>query len=143
MDALKISMSGLDVEWQRLQVIAENLANINTTRTADGGAYQAKRLVSGPSADFQSVLMSSVARSEMPQGLGVQVMGLEATTTGERRVHEPNHPHADAEGFVSYPKIDHAGEMAMMIKTSRVYEANLTAISIAQQMYNRALDMGK
>jgi flagellar basal-body rod protein FlgC len=60
-----------------------------------------------------------------------------------RRVHEPGHPHADTDGFVSYPAVDHAGEMTLMIKTSRSYEANLTAMNIAHQMYNRALELGR
>lgn len=148
MDALKISMSGLDVEWQRLQVIAENLANVNTSRTADGGTYRARRLVSGPRADFQTLLLASTARANGAEGmssagLGVQVLGVETASSGVRKVHEPDHPHADADGFVTYPEIDHAREMSEMIKASRVYEANLTAISIAQQMYTRAIDMGK
>jgi flagellar basal-body rod protein FlgC len=74
---------------------------------------------------------------------GVQVMGMEPNGSGFRRVHEPKHPHADAEGFVSYPDIDHAGEMTLMIKTSRAYEANLTAMNIAHQMYARALELGR
>lgn len=134
MDALEISRTGLDVEWQRLQVIAQNLANMNTTRDAGGGAYRSQRLVSGPQADFSAIVRGA------PKGVAVQ--GLVTTGTPGRRVHEPDHPHADAEGFVTYPGIDHAGEMTLMIKTSRAYEANLTAFSIAQQMYARALDLG-
>lgn len=139
MNAMEISRTGLDVEWQRLQVIAQNLANMNTTRTASGEPYRAMRLLSGPRGDFAAAL----AQGGRAPGLGVEVLGLEATPSGFRRVHEPNHPHADAEGFVSYPAIDHAGEMTLMIKTSRAYEANLTAMSIAHQMYMRALELGR
>ncbi|WP_447726065.1 flagellar basal body rod protein FlgC [Sphingomonas koreensis] len=134
MDALEISRTGLDVEWQRLQVIAQNLANINTTRDAAGGAYRPQRLLSGPQAEFASIIRGA------PKGVAVQ--GMAAAGTAGRRVHEPDHPHADADGFVTYPGIDHAGEMTLLIKTSRAYEANLTAFSIAQQMYARALDLG-
>lgn len=134
MDAMEISRTGLDVEWQRLQVIAQNLANMNSSQEAGGPAYRAQRLVSGPKADFARILDGS------PQGVAVKAMA--GSNTPARRVHEPGHPHADAEGYVTYPGIDHAGEMTLLIKTSRAYEANLTAFSIAQQMYSRALDLG-
>ena len=139
MEALKISMSGLDVEWQRLQVIAENLANINSTRNQLGETYQPKRLLSGPDVNFQN-LMTDTAPS---LARGVEILGIEPMANGIRKEFNPDHPHADTDGFVSFPKIDHASEMTLMIKTSRAYEANLTAMSIAQQMYNRALDMGR
>jgi len=139
MRAVEISRSGLDVEWQRLQVIAQNLANLNTTRTATGEPFRAMRLVSGPRADFSEMLAGADAREPR----GVRVMGIEAMPGGVRRVHEPGHPHADPEGFVDYPDIDHAGEMTLLIRASRAYEANLAAISIAHQMYARALDLGR
>ena len=140
MNAREISRTGMDVEWQRLQVIAQNIANMNTSRTASGEPFRAMRLVSGPRADFASVLAKG-GRSGAEGG--VHVLGLEPMSGGVRRVREPDHPHADADGFVSYPDIDHAGEMTLMIKTSRAYEANLTAMNIAHQMYMRALDIGK
>jgi flagellar basal-body rod protein FlgC len=140
MDAMKISMSGLDVEWQRLQVIAQNLANMNSTRTETGDVFRPLRLVSGPSTDFNTLLQGGVAALKPTT---VQVLSVEPQAQGIRKVHEPTHPHADAEGFVSYPNVDHAGEMTLMIKASRAYEANLAAISIAQTMYAKALDMGR
>jgi flagellar basal-body rod protein FlgC len=140
MDAVEISRSGLDVEWQRLQVIAQNIANMNTTRTSAGEPYRAMRLLTGPAAEF-GALMNGAAGAK--QVNGVQVLGLEAMPNGFRRAYEPNHPHADPAGFVTYPDIDHAGEMTLMIKASRVYEANLSALNIAHQMYMRALDLGR
>lgn len=141
MDALQISRTGLDVEWQRLQVIAQNLANMNTTRTGGGAPYRAMRLLSGPQDGFASFLRPEATASR-PQG--VKVMGLQPVAGGGvRRVYEPGHPDADAQGFVSYPEIDHAAEMTLLIRTSRVYEANLTALSIAMQMYARAAQLGR
>jgi flagellar basal-body rod protein FlgC len=140
MRAMEISRSGLDIEWQRLQVIAHNLANVNTTRTAEGDPFRPMRLLSGPRVDFAK-LMSGTADAK--QLSGVQVLGMDSAGGRFRRVHEPNHPHADPEGFVSYPDLDHAGEMTLMIKTSRAYEANLTAMNIAHQMYSRALELGR
>ena len=139
MEAVEISRSGLDVEWQRLQVIAQNLANLNTTRTAAGEPYRAMRLVSGPAGGFSEML----AAGDHARPRGVAVLGVEAMPGGVRRVHEPGHPHADPEGFVDYPDIDHAGEMTLLIQASRAYEANLAAIGIAHQMYARALELGR
>ncbi|HEU0065784.1 MAG TPA: flagellar basal body rod protein FlgC [Sphingomonas sp.] len=136
---MEISRTGLDVEWQRLQVIAQNLANAETSRAADGQPYRALRLLSGPARSAFSGRLSGSAA----QAGGVAVLGLEPIAGSVRRVHEPGHPHADAQGFVTYPDIDRAGEMALLIKTSRAYEANLTAMGVAQQMYARALDLGK
>jgi flagellar basal-body rod protein FlgC len=140
MDAMEISRSGLDVEWQRLQVIAQNIANMNTTRTASGEPYRAMRLLSGPKSDFAALLRNGAPPAQIS---GVQILGLEAVSGGVRKVHQPTHPHADPDGFVTYPDIDHAGEMTLMIKASRVYEANLSALNIAHQMYMRALDLGR
>ena len=138
MDAIAISRTGLDVEWQRLQVIAQNLANINTSRTASGQPFHPLRLLSGPQVDF-----AHLVRADDKTPGGVEVLGVEPMAAGTRRVYEPGHPHADADGFVTYPDVDHASEMTLLIKTSRDYEANLTAMSIAQQMYSRAAELGK
>lgn len=137
MSPIEISRTGLDVEWQRLQIIAQNLANANTTRTASGDPYRPLRLLSGPKVNFQGL----VTGKDKPEG--VEVLDVQPMAGALRRVHEPDHPHADAAGFVTYPDIDHSAEMTLLLKTSRAYEANLTAMSIAQQMYARALDIGK
>lgn len=139
-DPVAISRSALDVEWQRMQVIAQNLANENTSRTAGGATYRALRLISGPDGTFGRLVREG-ARIGEPDG--VKVLGVEAQGGGIRRVLDPGHPDADAAGFVSYPEVDHAAEMAQLVKTARVYESNLTAMSLAQQMAMRALDLGK
>ena len=138
MDAMQISRTGLDVEWRRLEVIAANLANIGTTRTGAGGPFQPMRLVSGPAADFAAHLDEGAAAP-----LGVTVYGVEPQNVDPRRAYEPSHPHADPDGYVTYPGIDHAAEMTLMIQTSRSYEANLVAMSTARQMYIKALEIGR
>lgn len=140
MNAIEISRTGLDVEWRRLEVIAENIANANTTRTALGGPYRAMRLVSGPKADFARVLNGGAAPSALT---GVDVYGVEPMNLEPRKVHEPGHPHADENGDVTYPGFDHAGEMTLMVKTARAYEANIVAMNAARQMYAKALELGK
>lgn len=138
MQAAEISRTGLDVEWQRMQVIAQNLANMNSARVGEAG-YQAMRLLSGPKVGF-SQLLSGGSLQAMT---GVAVLNVMPTNGGSRRVYEPQSPAADSDGYVSYPAVDHAAEMALMVKTARAYEANLTAMSVAHQMYARALDLGK
>lgn len=139
MNPFEISRTGLDVEWQRLQVIAQNLANMNTTRTVSGQPYQPIRLLSGPKESFGAHLKGHAAASLD----GVTVIGVEAIPGAARRVYDPTHPHADADGFVSYPAVDQAQEMALMVKTARVYEADLTAMSMAAQMFSKALELGR
>lgn len=140
MDAMTISRTGLDVEWQRLQVIAQNLANVNTSRTGTGEPVRAMRLVSAPKVRFSDVVANRAPSSRLQ---GVEVVGVEAMPGGVRRTYDPTDPQAGPDGFVSYPEIDHAGEMTLLIKTSRAYEANLTAMNIAHQMYARALELGQ
>lgn len=141
MNAMEISRTGLDVEWRRLEIIAQNLANANTTRMANGEVYRPLRLISGPRTNFAAYLGGH--RGAEAQPTGVAVYGVEASSAAPRRVYDPQHPHADAGGYVSYPALDHAGEMTRMVETSRVYEANLVAMSIARQMYAKALDLGR
>lgn len=141
MDALSISLSGLDVEWRRIEIAAQNIANMNSTRTADGTIYRPMRLLSGPvpanpATSFAGHLQNG-ARAQ-----GVTILSIEADASALRRTLDPSHPDADADGFVTYPNVDHAAEMTLMIRASRVYEANLAAFSIAQDMYGRALELG-
>lgn len=137
-DPVAISRSALDVEWQRMQVIAQNLANENTSRVAGGGSYRPLRLISGQQRPFSALLGAKGAEPS-----GVRVLGLEVASFSSRRVQDPGHPDADAAGYVDYPDVDHAAEMALLVKTARIYESNLTALSLAQQMNMHALEIGK
>jgi flagellar basal-body rod protein FlgC len=143
MEAMAISRSGLDVEWQRIQVIAANIANINTTRTANGSPYSAQRLISGPAADFSQHLTGASGNQPVGSDRGVMVYQVITTANGTRQVFDPDHPHADENGFVTYPAISQAEEMSMLVKTQRAYEANLVALSAAQRMYSSALQVGR
>lgn len=143
MNALEISRTGLDVEWRRMEIIAQNIANMNTSRTASGDPFTPLRLVSGPDRTFAESLVEARREQAEMQPTGVRVYGVEREDGGVRRVYEPGHPHADPEGFVSYPDISHAREMTLMIETARAYEANLVAMSSARQMYSSALQLGR
>lgn len=140
MDAFAISRSGLDVEWQRLQVIAQNIANLNTSRTGTGG-YLPRKLVSGPAASFNRLVQQEMQSGQAPRG--VAVYDIATVTNASRQVYDPRHPDADEAGYVSYPAISQAEEMTLLVKASRAYEANLVAMSVALQMYNSALQIGR
>lgn len=136
MNAMEISRTGLDVEWRRLEVIAQNIANASTTINPDGTAYRPSRLISAPAMRFSDALAGDPLQ-------GVAVYSGEPQNLPPRRSYEPGHPQADAAGFVTYPGFDHAAEMALLIKTSRAYEANIVAMNAARQMYGKALEIGK
>ena len=140
MRAMEISRTGLDVEWRRLQIIAENLANMSTSSAPGKAVYEAKRLMSGPVAGFAA----QVAGPDRGARLGgVTAYGVEPVKTAPRMVYEPGHPNANEQGLVAYPAIDLADEMTQMIKTSRAYESNIVAMNLARQMYAKALELGK
>ncbi|MCJ2186993.1 flagellar basal body rod protein FlgC [Novosphingobium beihaiensis] len=140
MEAAEISRSGLDVEWTRLRVVAENIANINSSGPANGKGYVARQLVSGPVEDFPATL-DRMMREPMP-ARGVTVYGIEARRDGSKRVYAPNDPQADKQGFITEPNVSLATEMTEMLKAGRAYQANLVALSSAQDMYASALKIG-
>ena len=139
MRSMEISRTGLDVEWRRLEIIAENLANMSTTSGPGQKVFEARRLLSGPAASFSSL----VGKADRAPAGGVVAYGIEPVQASPRMVYEPGHPNADARGFVAYPAIDLADEMTQMIKTSRAYESNIVAMNMARQMYSKALELGK
>ncbi len=144
-DALNVSATGLTAERLRMDVTAENLANANTTRGADGGAYRRKVVVltqqAGAGSTFGNTLAAEMRRGEKPTG--VQVAAIAEDTTPNRRVHDPGHPDADAQGYVTMPNVDSVSEMVDLISASRAYEANVTAMQAAKQMFTKTLDLLK
>ena len=143
MQAMEISRTGLDVEWRRLDVIAENLANANTVYSADGRSWRPQHLISGPRGDFAAWLEKGKAIVDGSSLAGVMIYGIEADQAPPRIVHEPDNPQSDADGNIAYPAVNHSQQMTLMIKTARAYEANLVALNAARQMYNKALDLGR
>ena len=116
---------------------------MNTTRTAGGGAYVPQRLVSGPVEGFEQMVRPAATQSDPAQAKGVMVYDIAASNAGTRQVYDPEHPHADEAGYITLPAMSQAEEMSLLIKTQRSYEANLVALSAAQQMYNAALQIGR
>ncbi|MCL4515976.1 MAG: flagellar basal body rod protein FlgC [Firmicutes bacterium] len=153
--AIETSASGLTAERLRLDIIANNIANANTTRTAEGGPYRrqmpvfaarekvpARNGFAFPPSPFERMLEKARGVAQ-EAGEGVRVVGIIKDSTPPRRVYDPAHPDADAQGYVSMPNLDIVTEMVDMISASRAYEANVTAINEAKQMAMKALEIGR
>jgi flagellar basal-body rod protein FlgC len=135
-DALDASGSALSAERLRMDVTAENLANAQSTRSADGsGPYKRKQVVLAQAG-------SSCADS-LQAARGVRVAGIVEDSTPARRVYDPGHPDADAQGYVTMPNVNTVTEMTDLIGASRAYEANVTAMQTAKSMFARTLDLLK
>ena len=144
-NALDISGSALSAERLRMDVTAENLANANTTRGANGEAYRRKVVVlqqqagGGQSAFGQTLTAAMKSGGDKPTG--VQVAAVTEDTTPNKRVYDPGHPDADAQGYVSMPNVDSVTEMVDLISASRAYEANVTAMQSAKTLFNKTLEL--
>jgi flagellar basal-body rod protein FlgC len=128
-DALDISSSALQAQRTRLDTIAGNIANMNTTRDAQGRAAPYRRRFA----------VFSPGRAGDPAQPGVHVRKIEEDRSPFRRVFEPSHPDADAQGYVSYPNIDLAVEYVNALEASRAYEANVTAMEVSKAMMNASM----
>ena len=137
--------SGLTAERLRMDVISNNIANANTTRTAEGGAYHRRFVVFEPRENtdgaFSSFLQKSV--NKLKAGDGVRAIGIEADPSQGPLVYDPGHADANALGYVERPNVNIVAEMVDMITASRAYEANTTTVNAAKSMVAKALDMGK
>jgi flagellar basal-body rod protein FlgC len=139
---LEISASGLTAERLRMDVTAENLANAQTTRGADGQPYRRKEVILQETpGSFGATLSAAMGGGDGSTG-GVQVAGVvQDTATPLKRVYDPGHPDADAQGYVAMPNVDTVTEMVDLIGAQRAYEANVTAMQAAKQMFSRTLDL--
>lgn len=133
--SLRISASALTAERLRMDVIANNVANAQTTRTPEGGAFQRRRVV------FAELPPQGLMSLEAQAGSGVAVAQIAVDDRPGNIVQDPTHPDADAQGNVAYPNVDIATEMVDMISATRAYEANVVALQTAKNMIARALDI--
>jgi flagellar basal-body rod protein FlgC len=136
---MQISASGLTAERFRLDLIANNIANVHTTRTEQGGPYRRR------SAVFAESLQEARRGVGLPGqvGGGVRVAAVSVDRTEPRLVFEPEHPDADADGYAAYPNINIVQEMVDMITATRAYEANVTALNASKSMFLKALEIGR
>lgn len=141
MSAFSISGSGMNVEKTRLEAIALNLANVHSTRAADGTAFLPVRVISSAKrgTNFEATLGAAFDKALLG---GAEVVEIARVNAAPRLMYEPGHPDADEKGFVAYPGINPVTEMVNLIATMRAYEANLAALSAAKTMAMRTLDPG-
>ncbi|MEX2355552.1 MAG: flagellar basal body rod protein FlgC [Thermaerobacterales bacterium] len=147
--AMDSSASALTAGRLRLEVVGDNIANLQTTRTPEGGPYRRRIVTVSPRGDspFGSMIrrlgggVGPTARAGTAGG--VQVTGIAGDPRPFKSVYDPGHPDADEEGYVLLPNIDLAEEMVNLLTASRSYEANVTAFNAAKQMALRSLDIGR
>ena len=136
--AIDVNASGLTAQRKRVELASSNLANSQTTRTANGGPYRRKDVV------FESSTFDESLGVAMGNGVtGVEVADVVEDPRPFDRRFEPGHPDADAEGYVAYPNVNVMEEMANLVEGSRSYEANLAAMAIVKTMISRTLDIGR
>jgi flagellar basal-body rod protein FlgC len=142
LDALNISASGLNAQRVRMNVISSNLANVNTTRTPEGGPYQRKEVIFASQPGSPS--FSEVLDAQRLQG--VSEVKVEKVVNDSRPLlqkYDPHHPDADAQGYVTMPNINVIEEMVNMISATRSYDANVAAVKAAKNMALKALEIGR
>jgi flagellar basal-body rod protein FlgC len=142
-DSLSISASGLTAERLRMDVTAENLANAQSTRGADGGPYRRKAVVLQEAGGFGNTLRGAMGGGSFHENRvkGVEATGIVEDQAPPRRIYDPGHPDADDQGYVSMPNVNPVTEMVELISASRAYEANVTAMQTAKSMFNKTLDL--
>ena len=138
-NALDINVSGIEAQRIAMELIASNLANINTTRTVYGGPYRRRvAVLSERGLSFGGELALAQSRLE---GGGVEVADIVEDAAPFPKVYQPGHPDADREGFLSLPNVNLATEMVALTYTQRLYEANITAFNASKKMMQDTLQL--
>lgn len=142
LNSMNISGSALTAQKLRLDIISENIANSDTTRTPGGGPYARKTVVFEPikNETFKSILSGEVSKSY--QG-GVKVSNIIVDETSFKTVYNPSHPDADERGYVNMPNVDTLKETVDTMSATRSYEANVTAFNAIKMMALKALEIGR
>lgn len=140
---MRVSSSGMAAQRMRMNTIASNIANINTTQTPEGGPYRRKDVVFEAMPDAKN--FGEIITSSDPAGnfQRVQVTDVLSDRKAPLLKYEPDHPDANPEGYVAYPNINLMEEMTNMIQASRSYEANVTALQASKDMALSALEIGR
>jgi flagellar basal-body rod protein FlgC len=140
--SISVSASGMAAQRARTEVLVENLANSETTRTPEGGPYRRKDVVFSEDSSLGSF------SSELDSALGTNMSGVVVSevaidSSNPEMRYQPGHPDADKDGYVAYPRINPAEDMVDLLGASRGYEANVAAISAVKDMINKSLDLFK
>ncbi len=143
LDSMNISASGMTAERLRMDVIANNLANVNTTHTPQGGPFRRQIVSFAPAGSSFSDTLASLTGGGSGKAGGVVVQSITADPSPFKRLYEPGHPDADRQGYVSLPNIDTVTEMVDMMGATRAYEADVTAVNAVKAMAMKALEIGR
>jgi flagellar basal-body rod protein FlgC len=135
LNIFNVAGSAISAQSQRLNVVASNLANADTVAGPDGQAYKARQVT------FQTQLMGATASDAASAGVTVSTIS-ESDSPG-RRVHDPKHPGADAEGYVTYSNVNAVEEMVNMISASRSYQNNIEVMNTAKALLLKTLQLGQ
>jgi len=140
LDVMKISASGLSAERTRMEAIATNMANVQTTRTDEGGPYKKKDVVFMPTNVLGDGSFNAMLQEKFE---GVKVDEVVESEKPFEQMYDPFHPDADANGYVTLPNVNVMEEMGDMVAATRAYEANLNVVNSAKDMFMRSLEIGK
>lgn len=143
-NSIDISASGLTAQRLRMDAISDNIANVNSTRTQAGGPYRRKIVVfefREPEKRFSGLLKKEMDKQQI--GNGVRVTRIDEDNSPFKLVYDPNHPDADAQGYVRMPNVNVVTEMVDMISATRAYEANVTSVQASKDMALKALEIGR
>lgn len=140
-NTMNISASGLTAQRLRMDVISQNLANVDTTKTANGTPYKRQTVLfeEATQAPFSTQLNNAMSSDTL--GRGVKVSGIAEDQTPGSMVYDPTHPHADENGYVEMPNVNVVKEMVNMMSASRSYESNITAMNITKSMIAKTLEI--
>lgn len=141
LQSLNISGSGLTAQRFRMDVISENIANQDATRTENGGPYRRKMVVlTSTSNNFKNMMLKNINGYEAG---GVEVSEIVEDESEFKLVYNPEHPDADENGYVNMPNVDTLKETVDMMEAYRAYQANITALNTTKQMAVKALEIGR
>jgi flagellar basal-body rod protein FlgC len=142
-EQFRVSGGAMAAERLRAEVVAGNMANIETTRTAEGGPYRRKQVVFAAERMPFRMVLAGAQPSVDTTGGGVRVAAIVNDTREPIKRYEPGHPDADAEGYVAYPNIDPVEETVDLMSAVRSYELNASAVQAAKQMIQQSLELLK
>ena len=139
-NSMQINASGLTLERLKMDTISSNIANVNTSRTEEGGPYKRKEVL------FEENLINEKSKFTGQIGkksVGVRVTGISSDNENFKQTYNPTHPDADEDGYVTMPNVNMVDEMIALINTQRTYEANVTALNTSKSILRKALEISK
>ena len=140
--SMRVSATGLEAQMKRMNTISSNIANAETTRTEEGTPYRREDPIFAAETDREN--FSEVLDNAMDENVqGVRVVDIARDEKPPKMVYDPNHPDANADGYVAMPNVNVVEEMANMISAQRSYEANVTSMNAAKSMAQKALEIGR